>query len=1000
VILCCASRYMWHPRLFLILGILYLCSNAQSAAPTANLFANQPVRFEDRGAQGFLARGSNYVLSLRGTRYDLRLTNPQSDKSANIQTTLLGANQKAALEPAEPLAVRTNYFLGSDSRAWSKDIHNYARIRVVHAYPGIDLVFHGDAGALEYDFVVSPGADPRVIQFDVRGAENLRLDSLGSLVLTTSVGEIRWNQPVIYQQIGDERKQIAGRFELLGKQRVRFRVDHYDSSRALVIDPTLSYASYFGGTGNEVARAIGTDAAGNVYVAGVTSSAALPVTANAIQPIYGGQTSDEVTGDVFVAQFTPAGVLNYLTFLGGSRDDVALGIAVDGPGNAYVTGYTNSPNFPTTTGVLQTSFGGLGGNSCQPFGDAFVAKLNPSGTQLIYSTYLGGAMDDVGSAITIDLAGNAYVTGSTLSANFPTTSGVFQPKLAGTGGQVGKPWCNGLPWFNAGDAFVAKLNPAGSQLVFSTYLGGTFDDLASAIAIDSSMNVYVAGATISSDFPTTAGAFQTAYRGWDPQNMFYHTGDGFITKLSSDGTQAIYSTYLGGSGDDIVYSIVVDSSGTAYVAGSTSSLNFPVTSQAVRTQYQGYYSLPFLIEQLVGDGFVVHINASGTALLYSSFLGGANNDAAFALAVDPAGVIYVAGSTDSTNFPISQNAAQTTFHGDGGQEPYLLWGDGFFTVINPNSNQPVYSTYFGGSLDDRFFGMAMDPSGNIWLAGNTISTDLAVTSNAAQRAFGGSSSTYGPKGDAMLVQFSGLPASLEPKIAANGVLNGASYLPTIVSGSWSTVLGTNLASQQDTWTTSIVNGQLPTTLDQVTVSVGGQPAYISYIAPGQINFIAPNVASGPVQVIVTNAAGPSAPFTVNLSQYAPAFFPWPNSQVVATHLNYSLAAKNGTFSTATVPAKPGEAIILWGTGFGPTSPVAPAGFETPSDQTYYTSTQPTVTVNNLPAKVYGAALAPGFAGLYQVTIEVPTTLANGDWPVQASIGGVQSPNSLVLTVQE
>jgi uncharacterized protein (TIGR03437 family) len=991
---------MWRQHLFLILGVLSGLFDAQSANTPANVFANQPMRFEDHGAQGYLARGSNYVLSLRGTRYDLRLTNARSHKSANIRTTLLGASHNAEMEPAEPLAVRTSYFLGSDSRAWLEGIGNYARVRVTNAYPGVDLVFHGNSGAVEYDFVVNPGADPRAVQFDIRGADELRLDPSGNLVLKTSAGEILWNRPVIYQEISGARKQIAGRFEVLGKRRVTFRVEHYDSSRSLVIDPTLSYASYFGGSGNEIARAIGTDAAGNVYMAGLTSTETLPVSSNAIQPTYAGQTLDSVTGDIFVAKFTPAGILSYLTYLGGSGDDVPFGMAVDGPGNVYLTGYTNSNNFPTTKGVLQTAFAGSGGNSCQRFGDAFVAKLNPSGTQLIYSTYLGGKLDDEGSAIAIDSAGNAYVSGATLSSDFPTTAGSFQTSLAGTGGEVGRPSCNNAPWFNLGDAFVAKLDPAGAQLLFSTYLGGSDNDWATAIAIDSSLNVYVAGATLSPNFPTTSGALQTAYKGTDVQNIFFNTGDGFVAKLSSDGTKEIYSTYLGGSGDDIIYSITVDSDGTAYVAGSTSSEDFQTTPQAVQTSYQGYRTLPYVIEQLLGDGFVARLNAAGTALLYSTYLGGAANDVAFAVTVDSGGLIYVTGSTDSQNFPVTQNAVQSTFHGDGGQEPYLFWGDGFLSVIDPNSKMLVYSTYFGGSLDDRFLGLALDPSGNIWLAGNTISTDLAVTSKADQAAFGGYVPTGDPMGDAMLVQFSGLPASLEPRISANGVVNGASFQPSIVANSWATILGTNLASQTDTWAAAIVDGKLPTTLDGVTVNVGGQAAYIYYISPGQINLIVPDVGPGPMQVVVTNAAGPSAPFTATLNAFGPAFFPWPSNQVVATHQDFTLAAKNGTLGATTVPAKPGDTIILWGTGFGATTPAAPVGVETPSDQTYSTSTLPSVTVGNIPATVYGAALAPGFAGLYQIAIQVPTSLANGDWPVQATIAGVQSPNSLVLTVQE
>jgi uncharacterized protein (TIGR03437 family) len=233
------------------------------------------------------------------------------------------------------------------------------------------------------------------------------------------------------------------------------------------------------------------------------------------------------------------------------------------------------------------------------------------------------------------------------------------------------------------------------------------------------------------------------------------------------------------------------------------------------------------------------------------------------------------------------------------------------------------------------------------------------------------------------------------------VVNGASFQTPIIPNSWGTILGTALASVSDTWANSIINGKLPATLDNVTVTVGGQPAYIYFISSGQINFIVPAIPPGPQQVVVKTSSGTSSAFTVTVSSYGPAFFTWPNSQAVATRQDFTLAAKNGTFTGATtIPAKQGDVIILWGTGFGVTTPAAPVGFVTPSDTTYSTSTLPGVTINNVPAIVYGAALAPGFAGLYQVAIQVPASLADGDWPIVATIGGVQSPAGTVLSVHK
>lgn len=973
-----------------------------------NPLAVESLRFEENHGQlpaaaPFVARGPNYLLAIEPEQNWLTWTQMPARQTGSVHTRLVGANHNAHLEGLEPLDSHTNYFLGSSPNEWHPAVRNYGRVQASDIYPGVNLVFYGTAGNLEYDFVVKPGANPRSIQFDLDGISKATIAPNGDLVLQNPAGQVRWKRPSIYQNIGQNRSVISGKFKLVGKRRVGFQIGRYDTSRALVIDPVMNYATFYGGSGNEAPRAIGTDAAGNVYIAGETTTQALKTTAGAIQATYGGETTSPYTGDAFVAKFTASGSLVYVTYLGGSADDLATSIAVDAAGNAYVTGYTNSTNFPTTASALQKAFAGFGGNTCNRLGDAFVAKINPSGTQLIYSTYLGGSLDDAGAAIAIDSAGNAYVAGTTLSTDFPATPGVFQGKFHGGGNEPQKPICGYTPYIDTGDGFVAKVNPTGSQLIFATYLGGSYDDAALAIAVDSFQNVYVAGATISPDFPTTPGVLQTRYQGAEQQNEFFQYGDAFITKLNSTATALIYSTYLGGTGDDVAYDVVVDGQGDAYLAGSTSSLNFPVTANAVQATYAGYVGLPYAIEQLIGDGFVAEVNPTGSALVYSTYLGGSANDVAYAVAVDSAGIMYVTGSTDSQNFPSTNDAFQLAFRGDGGQADTLPVGDGFFTVINPASTTLVYSTFFGGSMDDAFTASTFDPSGNVWLIGNTMSANLPVSMNAEQPVYGGyrpSSPEGGVKGDAMVAEFTSLPAALEPSISSNGIVNGASFQTTIVPNSWATILGHNLASQTANWNNSIVNGQLPTTLGGVTVTIGGQKAYLNYVSPTQINLIVPNVGAGVMPVVVANSAGTITPVNVGSNVFGPAFFPWPDNQIVATRQDFSLAAKNGTLGAPTVPAKPGDILILWATGFGPTTPAAPVGAVTPSDQTYSTSALPTVTIDNIPATVYGAALAPSFAGLYQIAIQVPSSLANGDWPIQAAIGGVQSPSGTILTVQQ
>ncbi len=374
----------------------------------------------------------------------------------------------------------------------------------------------------------------------------------------------------------------------------------------------LVYSTYLGGSGDDYGSAIAVDSSGNTYVTGFTGSLNFP-TVNPIQAVYGGGYSD-----AFVTKLNAAGnALVYSTYLGGNDTDQGNGIAVDSSGNAYVTGGTLSTNFPTTAGVFQgTSGGGY---------DAFVTKLNATGTSLVYSTYLGGSSSDRGSSIALDSSGNAYVTGSTISLNFPTAN----PFQASCSLSPYGAYCNG------GDAFVTKLNATGNALVYSTYLGGNNGAEGHRIALDSFGNAYVTGDTASTDFPTTAGAFQTAFGG---------SIDAFVTKLDAAGSALVYSTYLGGSGVDQGFGIAVDSSGEAHVMGVTASTNFPTVNSL---QLFNNTRLPDLAE----DAFVTKLNAAGSALVYSTYLGGSGDDAGFGIAVDSYGNAYVTGFTDSANFP-------------------------------------------------------------------------------------------------------------------------------------------------------------------------------------------------------------------------------------------------------------------------------------------------------------------------------------------------------------
>ena len=365
---------------------------------------------------------------------------------------ILGANPNSPASGVDEMPGKSNYFIGNDPKQWRANVANYTKVRYDRMYPGVDLVYYGNQRQLEYDFVVAPGADPSRIRLKFRGAGTLRIDDKGDLVLGAGDEQVRLQKPQVYQEASGTRKIVEGSYFATANI-VRFRVGDYDHSRALIIDPTLDYSTTFGGSGYDQGNGIAVDSSGNAYVAGFTASSNFPTTTGAFQTAYGGGDYD-----AFVTKLNATGTgLVYSTYFGGSGYDQGNGIAVDSAGNAYVTGFTASSNFPTTTGAFQTAYGG--GSS-----DAFVTKLNATGTGLVYSTYLGGSGGDAGTGIAVDSSGNAYVTGNTNSSNFPATTGAFQATFGG---------------YN--DAFVTKLNATGTGLVYSTYFGGSGYDQATVL---------------------------------------------------------------------------------------------------------------------------------------------------------------------------------------------------------------------------------------------------------------------------------------------------------------------------------------------------------------------------------------------------------------------------------------------------------------------------------------------------------------------------------------
>jgi hypothetical protein len=632
-----------------------------------------------------------------------------------LRMKLVGVNPEAKVRGVEEQPGKSNYFIGNDPAKWHTNVAHYSRVQYRGVYHGVDLIYYGNQRQLEYDFVVAPGTNPDVIELAFHGAREMKLDTDGSLLLHMSGGELRQHKPIIYQEVNGERKEIAGRYVIKGKREVGFEVAEYDVNQQLVIDPVLSYSSYLGGSGDEIGLGIAVDSAGNAYVTGFTTSNNFP-TVNSLSPgndfrdvfvtkvnaagtalVYstylGGNDFERgesivvdssgnayVTGrtgstnfptatpaqsahggseDAFVTKLNSNGsALLYSTYLGGGGPEQGHGIAVDATGSAYVTGQTDSPNFPTSVNSFQPTFGGSHFG-----GDAFVTKLNPTGTAFVYSTFIGGQDYDEGNAIALDSSGNAYITGTTHSPNFPTVN-AFQSTI--------QSFCSGIgvPIALCFDAYVAKLNPSGSALVYSTFLGGFARDEGHAIAVDSSGNIYVAGETSSDNFPT-ANAFQPTRGPSDP--AFNPSSDAFITKFNPSGSSLIYSTFLGGSihGEQLG-GMAVDAQGNAYVTGQTIATDFP-TADPLQPRRGG------------GDAFVTKLSATGSSLVYSTYFGGSNYDESDAIALDSAGNAYITGRTWG-DLP-TERPFQPVFGGGGINE-----GDAFIAKIG-NNNIPLPTVF-------------------------------------------------------------------------------------------------------------------------------------------------------------------------------------------------------------------------------------------------------------------------------------------------------------------
>src|SRR5579859_2387373 len=1037
-------------------------SSANTPISSAASYGKLPLSFEANQGQTdasvqFVSHGQGYTLFLRPSEAVLALQNstPSPGKQvagklapadpSTLRLRLIGANESAAVAPEGQQVTRTNYFLGNGPAKWRTNIPNYGRIHYSNVYPGIDLVYYGNQHRLEHDFVVAPNANPSQIVLAAEGTlksgTRTAIDSAtGDLILTTSTGTLRLLKPVTYQLSDGDRTEIPSSYKLLANNRISFSIGKYNHAQPLIVDPILSYSTYLGGSGNpnfpavgDKANGIAVDSYGKAYIIGTTQSSDFPVTSGAYQSLNKEHSNNNLY-TVFVSKLNATGTaLVYSTLLGGNGNksggngDWGLAIALDSEHNAYLTGLTYSSDFPVTSGAFQSTNKSAAANSST----AFVTKLNATGSGLLYSTYLGGTnpnngdanRQDQGTSIDVDSSGNAYVTGNTYDADFPVTPGAFQTTNHALSASY--------------NAFVTKLNPTGSGLLYSTYLGGSgeylgYIEYAIRIAIESSGNAYLAGRTYSSDFPVTSQAFQKVNHAFAAQKS-----NVFVTKLNSAGTAPVYSTYLGGSmpnaagpytyyDGDYATGIAVDSNGNAYVAGGATSKDFPVTSGVVQGTLTGH-----------GSAFVSKLSPTGSALEYSTFLGenaapityswfgsgtsGSTN--ATGIAIDASGIAYISGVTSLPIFPSTPDAIANT-------------GGAVLAKLTPDAKAVSYATAFGSySTPPTSTAITIDSAGNAYVTGFAVGSDFPTTSGAYQtvnkaaprngtNAFVTKFALAGDTGDHFATSMTltasassfqqGQPITLTAKVTANtggitptGEVTFSGYHESYSSTTAGPVYFSQTVPLDATGTAKLVSTTFPNGRYSATATYSGDASHLtsqgpyvlfSNLGPPANVYLCDDIQYGYLTSTESVYKYPLQRCTtvVQDSQYDPL----PGVTVTFSGANLAFSP-----SSAVTDAKGTIALSVTGLAAGNTTATATVAGVAPSKYSsipWSVLKAPlTVTVNN-GFRFYGAA-NPNFAytisgllGSDTVTVTSQTTATPsspvGSYPITATISGAVALN--------
>jgi uncharacterized repeat protein (TIGR01451 family) len=925
-----------------------------SAAKTALL--RLPLSFEAGAkADQFLVRGSGYRLLLTAAQTTIAVSDRARQKL--LKMTLLGSNAGARAEALDPLPGKRNYLIGADPSRWRTDVPTYSRVRYDDVYPGISVLYYGRRDRLEYDFKIAPGADPTAIKFAFNSRLKPRVAGNGDLVLRFAGGELREPPPNVYQEISGERRAVTGRYVVTDAQVISFAVGAYDKTQPLIIDPVLVYSTYLGGSGDDPASSITIDGSNNIYITGTTNSTNFPSQGPAFPNKAG-------LSDIFVTKINSAGnAVVYSTYVGGSGLDRADGIAIDSSGSAYVVGRVDSTStdFPTTPGVIGPTY--RGGDF-----DGVAFKLNPQGNGLAYSTYIGAEDNDSTEGVTVDSAGSAYLTGGTKSQGFPVTGTGFQTTRGGDT-----------------DAYLMKLNSTGTALMYSTYVGGSGTDRGSAVVIDSSGNAYVAGYTSAPDFPTE-DAFQNSFGG---------SFDAFVAKIDTKANgvaSLVFCSYLGGTGDDKAFGVAIDNGGNnIYVTGQTSSNNFPLVTPA-QPAFGGSF-----------DAFIAKISTTGTKV-YATYLGGTGDDRGTGIAVNSAGAAYVTGFTSSTNFP---TVTPLQISNGGGF-------DAFVAKLNPAGTAFLYSTYLGGSANESNVTavtstnpIALDASSDAYITGFTSSTNfptatpLQPANAGGQDAFVARITDASPAAD---YSISILPGS---RTVVPGGAATYTVTATPVGGFTGTIsLGASGLSNDSTasfspTTIAITDASAKSSTLTVTTTAATPPG--TY--PLNINTTSGNLQhTGAAQLFVSGAASANLAITKTASPNPATSLASVTYRIIVTNSGPSPATNVNVTDQLAIGPSFGSAIPTQGTCSGPPTVTCNLGSIANGSAAIVNITVTPQTPGQLPntASVVGAENDPDTndnSATIQTTVNAPASgpsMLDPNLSVKTVVSGLSQPTSMAF----